>query len=297
VTTTITTVDRARQYLAKVPGAISGQAGHNQTFAVACALVHGFALSEPDAFALLSEYNRTCQPPWSDKELWHKIREAGRARHDKPRGHLLGGIPVNVRICAQTQPAPRPNLDPATATENFLKGFRCSEFDLWDASPIKPPYSDWRLAGAVAMPFLYREDEFININLDYEVGSDGKVRICGGGEILARNDWTERLSKRPCESDAGAWIRMNPTRPTGSGRDGAICDVDITSCRFALLECDDCLPLDLQLPLFARLPLPIAMLLSSGGKSVHAWVRVDADTLDDYRSAVPKIESDRDSPW
>ena len=46
---TITLLDRARLYLEKIPGAVSGQGGHPQTFAAACALVHGFALSEAAA--------------------------------------------------------------------------------------------------------------------------------------------------------------------------------------------------------------------------------------------------------
>jgi hypothetical protein len=280
---TATSIDRARQYLSQIPPAVSGQAGHNKTFAVACALVNGFALSDQDSLALLVEYNSRCRPPWSERELWHKVQSAAAACHHKPRGYLLG----QQTRRASAGPPMRPRIDPATVTEKFLQGFRCSEFEVWDASPIKPP-ADWRLGGAWIMPFLYWDDEFINLNRDYELGSDGKVKIKGKGEILSRNDWTARLSKEPFEREAGAWIRMNPTRSAGTGHDGAICDVDITSRRFALLECDG-VPPHLQLALFAKLPLPIAMILSSGGKSVHAWVCVDATTLDDYRSAVSKM--------
>ena len=42
----MTTIDRALAYVAKMPAAISGRGGHAATFAVAKALVHGFALSE-----------------------------------------------------------------------------------------------------------------------------------------------------------------------------------------------------------------------------------------------------------
>lgn len=68
---------RASQYLARIPGAVSGQGGHDQTLVTAIHMVRGFGLSEDEAFALLwNEYNPRCEPPWSEKELWHKIRDA-----------------------------------------------------------------------------------------------------------------------------------------------------------------------------------------------------------------------------
>jgi RecA-family ATPase len=49
------------------------------------------------------------------------------------------------------------------------------------------------------------------------------------------------------------------------------------------------LPVELQLALFARLPLPVAAVIGSGGRSVHAWVRVDARDADDYRATVAEM--------
>jgi hypothetical protein len=58
--------------------------------------------------------------------------------------------------------------------------------------------------------------------------------------------------------------------------DGHGCqDVNVTAYRFALIECDQ-IPRPLQLSLLARLPLPIAAILTSGGRSLHAWVKVNA---------------------
>ena len=74
VETSIT--DRARAYLAKVPGAVSGQGGHPHTLLVAEHLVRGFEMDDGTAMMLLCEWNRTCSPPWSERELRHKIHEA-----------------------------------------------------------------------------------------------------------------------------------------------------------------------------------------------------------------------------
>jgi hypothetical protein len=81
-------VQRARRYVQKCDPAISGQGGHNQTYKVAIALVRGFALDEDTALKLLrSEYNPKCEPPWPEKDLIHKVNEAGKA--PDPLGYLL----------------------------------------------------------------------------------------------------------------------------------------------------------------------------------------------------------------
>jgi hypothetical protein len=59
--------DRARKYVEKMPPAISGNGGHDALFAVACVLIHGFDLPEPEAWLILCEYNAGCQPPWSEQ--------------------------------------------------------------------------------------------------------------------------------------------------------------------------------------------------------------------------------------
>ena len=85
-------VERARRYVAQMPPAISGQGGHNATLRVACVLVHGFALAPEQAWPILCEYNERCEPPWTERELRHKLDEAGRlTTHMHPRGYLLDG--------------------------------------------------------------------------------------------------------------------------------------------------------------------------------------------------------------
>lgn len=70
--------DRAAKYVAKMPPAISGSGGHNAAFRVACVLVLGFGLSESEALGIMHQWNATCQPPWSDRELLHKVRQANK---------------------------------------------------------------------------------------------------------------------------------------------------------------------------------------------------------------------------
>ena len=55
---------------------------------LACS-INGWALTEDETLAWLKIYNAKCQPPWTDKELEHKAKDAAKAKHEKPRGHLL----------------------------------------------------------------------------------------------------------------------------------------------------------------------------------------------------------------
>lgn len=58
--------------------AISGCRGHDTTFRVAC-LLRDSGISEAEALLYLQQWNRThCHPPWSDRELLHKIEDAYR---------------------------------------------------------------------------------------------------------------------------------------------------------------------------------------------------------------------------
>ena len=70
---------------------------------VARALVYGFDLGEDRGLALLLEhYNPRCVPPWSEKELLHKVKDASSNPFGKPRGWLgrraRGGLRQSQRI-------------------------------------------------------------------------------------------------------------------------------------------------------------------------------------------------------
>ena len=79
--------------------------------------------------------------------------------------------------------------------------------------------------------------------------------------------------------EVGAWIRFNPVDGEGVKND------NVTRFRFALVE-SDTLPVAEQDILYRKLELPIAALVHSGGKSLHAIVRVDADNYEEYRKRV-----------
>ena len=79
--------------------------------------------------------------------------------------------------------------------------------------------------------------------------------------------------------EVGAWIRFNPLDGRGCRND------NVTDYRFALVESDH-MELEKQNALVRELELPIAALVYSGGKSVHAIVRIEAATYEEYRQRV-----------
>ena len=81
------------------------------------------------------------------------------------------------------------------------------------------------------------------------------------------------------DPEVGAWIRFNPL-------DGKGCkNSNVVEYRFALVECDN-MDLAKQNALIRELELPVACLVYSGGKSIHAIVKVDAADYKEYRKRV-----------
>lgn len=109
-------IDRARKYLAKLPGAVSGSSGHAATFHAACVLVKGFELPTQDTMELLREFNERCEPPWTEHELQHKIDDAARASGQS--GYLRNQKPTRweeIQIPVHKVPAVKQNGKPAAA--------------------------------------------------------------------------------------------------------------------------------------------------------------------------------------
>jgi len=94
------TYRRVRSYIAKMPHAVSGSGGHGATFAVAQKIVNN-GLTSTEEWALIVEYNRRCEPPWSDAELEHKLKSA------RDQGQHTG-LPAR----ADVPPPPPPPADP-----------------------------------------------------------------------------------------------------------------------------------------------------------------------------------------
>ncbi len=129
------------------------------------------------------------------------------------------------------------------------------------------------------------EDRVGYVTESFEV--DGKIMPRKGVWDRTAGELIEAINKNTelggaigdWNPSAGAWIRFNPL-------DGQGCsDINITSFRFALVESDD-ISVERQYAIYKELELPIAALVHSAGKSLHAIVRIEAPDFKEYQKRV-----------
>lgn len=97
-----------------------------------------------------------------------------------------------------------------------------------------------------------------------------ELTVCDGDIGAVLGDYKEEV---------GAWIRFNPLDGKG------VRNENVTDFRYALVESDS-MELEKQNEIIRQLELPVACLVYSGGKSVHAIVHIDAGSYDEYRKRV-----------
>ena len=136
---------------------------------------------------------------------------------------------------------------------------------------------------------LFQPDEYISWVTEAKQDEDGKWKPAGKGTYWKTcADTLKQLDKHPediCDTigdyshEAGAWIRFNPVNGEG------VNNSNVTAYRFALVE-SDTMALDAQYRMYRKLNLPIAAMVTSGGKSIHAIVHIDAANAAEYRERV-----------
>lgn len=132
----------------------------------------------------------------------------------------------------------------------------------------------------------FREGEYVSITNDSEPIGEGKHRIVSRGTTKTREAWLLWFESRKgfLDCDGGAWVRVNPVSECGST------DKDVTDYRHCLVEFDDLDHLK-QWQAIRQSDLPVSAVIDSAGKSLHAWVRVDAKSKEEYDQRVEKVYS------
>lgn len=259
---------------------ISNPAPVGQRHSQAMKVAGSMARSGMAPSAIAAQLKAMHNPPLPDREIDQIVHYLAQKNHPKP-SHF--GLTTNSlrAVC------------PDQKIRNFIRsssveGLSCDDLEvaLWEASPWRPS-ENWKLDSLMFLAGCYDRNDLINIVTDYEpeirINGIQKGKPKGYGMTKSRDEWICHIRDHSTpESEAGAWIRMNPTDGKG------ISDANITSFRYALLECDS-IPLELQLGLFCRLPLPIIALITSGSRSVHAMVHVGVPNAEAYRTTVNRI--------
>ena len=140
---------------------------------------------------------------------------------------------------------------------------------------------------------LFEQSENVGYVTESYLNEDGRYVPTKGAYDRTAGQLIQALST--CKGDigsvlgdykreAGAWIRFNPLDGKG------VKNENVTEFRYALVE-SDTLDLSKQYSLMKELQLPIAIMVHSGGKSIHAIVRIDAQNYDEYRKRVDYLYS------
>jgi RecA-family ATPase len=268
-------IDQAQRYLAAIPGAVSGANGHNQTFTAAMCLVEGFDLPLSQARPLLADYAARCTPPWSEREIDHKLADAEKKIDPAKRGKLIRN---GVKYKAPKTPAAAPReVSP-------VKSQQCEpvKYEIADTLELPDPIAD---GTRKFIQSVFQPGEGVCISVARTV-DDGEVPK-DSGVVLSREEWLKKLdanhgnpNKFLKTSDRnGIFVRVNPMR-IGGGK-----DEDVTAFRHALLEFDKISKVE-QWGIICQSRIPCSAIISSGKKSIHAWVKIDAETRAEFDAKV-----------
>ncbi len=158
---------------------------------------------------------------------------------------------------------------------------------------IQEPEGDWKGYEETIryIEALFSPDEYVAYVMQSYEGRNGKKSPGKGNFSRSASELIADLKKHKSnigsalgdyDSDVGAWICINPV--DGKGRNNA----NITDYRYALVESDS-LSIEKQYAVIKELSLPVKMLIHSGGKSLHAIVKINAATEAEYRRRVDHL--------
>ena len=284
-------VDRARAYVGKMEGSVSGSGGHVALMKAASALVVGFNFADELALSILREvYNPKCAPVWSERELIHKVTQA-RTHAQGEFGALVGKqsersdarSPARASQGANPEPErprKRQEFDAAALKAMMCRGFNPGYTWLAERSPMEPR----EVTSGGFLDAIFEPGEktlaFMRFTSQGEMGhvagAPGKIYRIGArpGHPPVLTD-SYPLSARegmwflPCPLD-GKWYptgqvddQGNPVLSRRTGR-------SVTCYRQLLLESDKADEMD-WLNLLCQLPLPISALTRAGGARSMRW--------------------------
>lgn len=281
-------VERARAALAKHPEAVGGSGTGNSTTFHACCLVLRHGVTEEEAWALILEYNQRCDPPW---ELEHCKDEDSLLRIFASAVKSVGSeskvaAPYSQKSSAPRTATPRPaEVDFVAVAEAFGGDASVDEDSFRKASPAK------ELDGLGTVAKLFNEMDLLSIATAARLNEKGKWHPANGGYLRRARIVLKGEAQTILSSDynpkSGAWVRVNAVKVGTSGAS----DADVKEYRHLVIESDS-LERPLQLRVLNRLlelGLPAAMILHSGGRSYHCWVRIDAPDPEAFKAVAARV--------
>lgn len=224
--------------------------------------------------------------PVPDSEIRDAVQKAFR---DCPRSSAGTSYPARPYY-----PPQKPRLDAGKMLRGIMhKGAGAEDTDLWKSSPVRIQWPPQRDAVEV-LENLFQPEDFLFIGAR-NVGGRENVRTAETwrDQFAAGGDVLEHVIPNPLTGTSG---------PTKDGRESFRADACVAQFRFAVLEFDttpeplreagapvEAWPRASQCQFWAgalAYGWPIAALIDSGGKSLHAWLAVNARDANEWTAKV-----------
>lgn len=208
-----------------------------------------------------------------------------------------GGVAKPARSSGPVRPPTIPPFDPVKL-ERLAKVCRCEITLDWLAArspvtipPVEEQQRDGRACSRLFVDALYRPNERILVFTRFY--SQGDFLAVSRGDSYRLGDRPDVKASRahlPTSGDEGVWYQTAPVTagwepvPSPDSRLGRRHEACVTRFPFLLLESDTAEE-SLWLKALVQLPLRIAALYTSGGKSIHALIKVDCETKAEFDAA------------
>lgn len=213
---------------------------------------------------------------------------------------VTGGTIVKMAMDAGWRPAKKGKglaramaLDEVLYASDEVKPILEAEMAGESDAEVKPMYGEGHGEEELKafIGAMFAGNEHIAFTTDYmeDDKHPGKMKPSGRGTYwLTAEQVMESLDKGMVSAvgtthdESGAWIRINPVDGEGVGND------HVTSFRYGLVESDE-----MDVNAFAAkvkaMNLPVAAMVYSGKRSLHAIVKVDAKDIAEYKQRMEKL--------
>ena len=259
---------------------ISPDCPYNDWFRVGCALKH-----EGCTYEIFREWSAKAPKRFDEdacRRTWDSIGENHDAKVSMGTLHWMAGQSCLPEPPGQETPEETAEQLITPELESAVKTSEMSETS--ETSPLPEPEGVDEMAEQTAsfIDNIFLSGESFELVVNARQNEKGKFIPVRSKENVCRHDATEltpetltTLKTVAEQATHGVWISLNPVQPADRMKGNAPSDQDVTDFRYVLVEADELSREDQWRKLFG-LNLPIKCVTWSGGKSLHAIVKITA---------------------
>lgn len=220
----------------------------------------------------------------TEQQIFDDLRRSVHGKRNVPNKEIADAVrkAANDATFQATTPRYAPAIDGTAARQKMIeKGRGATDVDFMQASPIRIDWEPWQDSVRL-LESLYKQENLLFIGDDHTPGVLGR-------SIRTVQEWIsifERLKRVP-------YAKIMPNTltglhgPTKDGKQSLRADSCILDFRFVVCEFDT-IPIEEQFAFWAVARLPVAAIIHSGKKSLHAWVRIDCENAEEWELEVER---------